>query len=423
MDNILNKTLYGQPFYQIIAKQYLDIKDLFKIRQVCNKWRKKITIDYMENIIANKVSSVLNKIFGNKLMEIIKYFNCVISGSFILQVIYDQWWDGDIDIYLSKKYFGDIIKIFETINTGLDYKIDILENKNLSYGGNTCAKISSIANIRYSNNVKLQFIALDIGEDNDKYDEIIKIRNNISNTFDLDICKNAIYFDDGKLCCNLMYPTNVITKTSNFPLFFPLNKTIGRVSKYVGRGIQLYDKYNINDYITFYMYKKKQKFCCNFDNNAYKIYKSLEKDKISLRNGTIINHLDKYVIGECDDYCIFKMFKINIVHYHGSTNLQHTKYSDGQILIFIKNMIDVQYSIDFRKLPTDLIVTLKRLKNSMNDTNDKYNKYNKIEEYVNNKQSHGSNIVINNKDNYKINIVKLSTKIEKLTIANCICNL
>jgi hypothetical protein len=80
MDSILNKTLYGQPFYQIIAKQYLDIKDLLKIRQVCNKWRKKITIDYMENIIANKVSYTLDKIFDNKLMKIIKFFNFVISG-------------------------------------------------------------------------------------------------------------------------------------------------------------------------------------------------------------------------------------------------------------------------------------------------------------------------------------------------------
>lgn len=222
-------------------KDYLCFIDKFKLKLTCKEYSN-IKLDFKEDF-CNKLGKIIDdpQEFCNQM----KINNTYIAGSFILDIIYGTEFSNDIDIYESdkncKKYSdtqfskeNDILKFLQYIYT-LDLKNNDRDSKSEPsiYEG----FIYMIRNYELKKSgVILQHIIL----------RTDKVKKFISNSFDLDICKN--YFDGEKLQIKnldkLLCKKDYIKPLSLLMEFYAYDEqncgyTINRMNKYIYRGFDI----------------------------------------------------------------------------------------------------------------------------------------------------------------------------------------
>lgn len=178
----------------------------------CNKRLRQLSI-FNFNLLLKKRITTLN--INTNLIELINK-NCVISGSFMLQLLKNvNYYNSDIDIYVKKDYESDIINFLNTNNF-------ILQEPNPNYdfhsNWNVCSFIDSFDN-------KIDLIITD----GDQRDFIKDFDLNIvKNYYDGNIYFNSYLINNKTQVVDINYET-LPSKINHF-------KRIKRINKYLKRG-------------------------------------------------------------------------------------------------------------------------------------------------------------------------------------------
>lgn len=312
--------------------------DAYSFITTCKSLHAKYNIK--QNLI-NEINHRLSDIFGDKLnafKELMKNTCSVISGSFLIQCLLDEYWENsDIDIYIPMKenniyqptkhmsyiksdvdnfmfymmsfhgshsnYEGEISDYIKYVRTYYPSKIvEIMEDGSIR---NTFDNEKS-KNSHYN----VQIIGLDIDK------TYPSVKSFIDETFDFTICKNVYYYNgtDNVALSNLH---EIFTRETNFIS-----------TRYLSSSIQRYHKYKQKGNITF-----KNKHTLTY-NEIKDINKTME---IHLHHTSIHQQIitdffkDGAIIHVCScecngmykcgtHYCIIHFIDENIKHTHFSAN-------------------------------------------------------------------------------------------------------
>ena len=224
--------------------------------KLCNKfWNKYITLSMIKESIIKEMTIRLIAIFGDKYDEFNKILDttkAVISGSFIIQCILGEHWEGsDIDIYFptinNKKYLTDCHNpyyelekfLYETVKFDMKrseraisrYKRDQSNDK---------LSIEYVRNYETETN-SIQIIQAKIENNHNKMKEFIY------DTFDFDICRNVYYIDSGKIYLNILKLNDILNKISEFKIGYRVGSSIQRYEKYTKRGFNIINNMTYNE--------------------------------------------------------------------------------------------------------------------------------------------------------------------------------
>lgn len=296
-EDILCDVFYNDPLCKIC--QFLDPTSIYNL-SLTTKTFMPIIIqsNMMHNSIINNVNDNLYKMFDNKTKEfknLLEKYKCVISGSFIVQSIIDEYWEGsDIDIYFPI----DDTFISNDENTIVETDLDkficaipnmVEEHAGSTYGGTDVPEIkwcrTYVVEYKKGNMLKpwkIQIIFVDLDrkikdiDDDDELflddmapsineieinskkndeisDKVNKTETNlvsdnqlntdlwsyIKKSFDFNICKNMYYFDFVDDCFKSYRLKDVITRNTKLSLKAPNNNIISRYEKYTNRGFTI----------------------------------------------------------------------------------------------------------------------------------------------------------------------------------------
>ncbi len=246
---------------------YLLHQDIYLLSW-CNKSLKLLIIDLLKSYLICKINNKLLQIFGNSFLQfkqLLKESAVVISGSFVLETILDENYDGDIDMYqvgYCERYkFSDLDKYMYTAGN-ISGSTNMIEDDGWihCYGPlfNTGSEIIRKITNYTINGKKVQIVHLDDNCSNIENDEkqlintntqitrFNKIRQHVAD-FDFDICKSIYYRDDKGDHLEIDYIDNIFAK--NTPFKFKTTgmvSSVGRAKKYSERGF----KFNIENFIT-----------------------------------------------------------------------------------------------------------------------------------------------------------------------------
>lgn len=236
MDNII----LTDPFLYIISL-YLCPKDLLSLKFTSKTLDKIINKKMFNNFVIKNVNSRLYHIFGEKLNEfkkIIQSTKCFISGSFIVQTILGEQWDGsDIDIYTTDGTDEEPPIIENYLRETMNF------NSETRYGARTLyitdnLKITSVKDFLDPFEYKrIQIIRIEIN--NNSFDDA---KNYIHETFDFDICKNLYYIDTNELLSiyhpNDIYNNIIYIESESDEICYP-SKITDRYLKYIYREFKI----------------------------------------------------------------------------------------------------------------------------------------------------------------------------------------
>lgn len=283
MDDILNKTIFGNPLSIII--KYISLTDLYNLSLICKKMYKilhnKILPIFKSNIVNN-----LKYIFKDQYIIFIKQmykYQAKIYGSFIIQCLLEETYDNsDVDIFIDNQYNFDKFTKY-MINT---------------YNNICCRNLydTNVINTNVNNKL-IQFI-----------------HNTNKQQFDFNICEGTISFDNNndiiinKLNYSCIFNKTCVINNDEYKI-----NTMQRLIKYANRGfifntnidVLLYVEYNIvmnnlfNDYhIYFYPY---------IDKNIWSQHTKTTKE--------FQYNDDTYKILKCSKSCSTNIY-LNIDHLH-----------------------------------------------------------------------------------------------------------
>lgn len=235
----------------------LPLKDVYNFSQIVTNHKDFI---YQRTIL--EIRKRLKEIFQDNLDEflnLLQQTGAIISGSFILQCILNEYWESDIDIYFPIQ--DNEIK--ETPSQNPTSEIDDFLYKSRMqmtgyfaanrYGSDVDLKIKWIRNYKKLDEDKFyksykHFSRSEIEKmgENNKYTfqtilvDINKseMQNFIVNTFDFDICKNIF---DG----NTLYIHNIkdiVERKTQFKYSYRIQSSLLRCKKYEGRGFEIIGK-------------------------------------------------------------------------------------------------------------------------------------------------------------------------------------
>jgi hypothetical protein len=212
--------------------------------------------------------------------------NAVVSGSFILQMILGEKWNGsDIDIFSSApnltrknmpaKYaavrFGELFTLIEHVlysdmtpdeyDTDLGHWARIANEEDLSDGGkligNGCparyralfGKRNLVRSVREYPLSKARETELDSFQIITVHEDT-NIRNFVNESFDFDICKNVFQYvscpsdmtnQRPKMYLRLFKPLEIVDRVTGFKATSDLRTSLARCKKYMARGFKFYD--------------------------------------------------------------------------------------------------------------------------------------------------------------------------------------
>jgi hypothetical protein len=335
MTNIIEIDPLENIIYHLIPKDLYSLKLTSKLSFI--KINKKIINKSIINIINNK----LFEIFGDKLGEfkdILRETKAVISGSFIIQCILNEFWDkSDIDIYMpfiDNKYY-DANKVILSIyyERPIVDRFTILENFLYDNGNyinyndyDFLLNNKKIYGTRdYSiNNINIEIIHININKKKFKY-----TKKFIMDTFDLDICKN-LYFINNEDNIDIYKLNDIFNKTCDFnhcPNGFNI---FNRFNKYIERGFvinnnvsyliladKLYDDYNNR---THYIFEVKEYNDCEYEVisggveiiRKYCSYLYIQKNLVKLEKYDYYTKIN----WNCDKNCLINFCNCDDVHIH-----------------------------------------------------------------------------------------------------------
>jgi hypothetical protein len=243
---------------------YLCYIDVQCLSIACPTIRKYINPKYynINNIIFNRLSILLGNINATKLLENI-HDTRVISGSFILQCIYNTFWSTDIDIYqYDEQYFSLNIPIIYNNNNRL---IKHKNGYNVIYNLNPdpiMISNSDMFRLLLSKKLKLDYLddyynrsrypmfpaEIDTYHNDKMSIDFIKVYNDnsynniykfIHENFDISICK--VIYDGNKL--HILNFNELATKSGIVKYVDndtnTIDKTNERIKKYEQRGFKL----------------------------------------------------------------------------------------------------------------------------------------------------------------------------------------
>lgn len=327
---------------------YLHPIDIYHLKSSCLFF---YNLD-MKKYIIDKINERLFEIFGDRLSDFkqcLKNTGAVISGSFLLQCVLNERWEGsDIDIYVP--IIGNNISRIEGgyIKSALDdfmhYEMK-LDGSHDNYAEEINNNIKWVRNYRKHFNdqssTTIQIIGLYIDKN------IESLQYEIDQMFDFDLCKNIYYYNgrDNIILSNLY---DICNKMTHFKSSRLLRSSLERYHKYKRRGftfknkntlcyddIKSFDnplllvvaedcKSDISKILSFFKYhdpiicdKIKGKIIwCHHD--ILKMNKQFGEKLIC--GHTYNNKIP--LINECGDHCIIKFCNDTIKHHH------NTSYSD-----------------------------------------------------------------------------------------------
>jgi len=316
----MDQVICGDP-YKYHIKNYINSQDRYNLRLVCKLYHKYLPTP--EQLVYNNLS----KIFGNytsAFLEKLEQVGAIISGSFILESILEESWNGDIDIYLQSddKYKFSILENFLYYDLRSDHESSHSEYDFMNDEINIKYHIQIIRNYKY-NNKNISIININYSNNSNDF---------IKDTFDFDILKNI--YTKNKL---IMYNKDqVYSKTTQFKSTNCLSSSILRYNKYLSRGIifnniesityediNRYSNYidldhtiqeiiiiNITDIGSHFMSKDDR-----FDDyrGSYYCQEISKQDDCYLISKNIQNN------SKCEDICPLKMLNKKETHYHTTT--------------------------------------------------------------------------------------------------------
>lgn len=306
--------------------------------------------------VLSEIENRLRDIFDDlpQFLQILAKSKSVISGSFIIQCILNEYWnDTDIDIYIPIK--GNNI----TGYTENDNPITIMEDylyKTMKfthyeaanrYGHdiNTEKLIFNWIRNYLKGNYSIQVIQVNIDEN------ISEVKNFIHQTFDFDICKNIYNFAENQSYLSLYKMNQICSKMTKFKCAYRLGSSIERCKKYQKRGFVFtnlnklsYEKLANKSpvpYGTGLNHVSIFKIRKGIRESEEGIYHLISGNKnileeawgygkvIEIVSRGIILRDDSYNVGECPKNCIVKFChnKINHIHYKG-VHLGHGSCTD-----------------------------------------------------------------------------------------------
>lgn len=216
-----------------LVQNHLSCADLHSLATV-NKYVYNYCKQLFGNIYMKKINNRLEDIFSDNTAKFLKLLddeNAYISGSFILQCLMNEHFNGsDIDIFLPDRHINHV---YSNPSTGRGFSpVEDLLYKDLGYewkdgneyGSHIETKQFKISFIRTyaKNNVNIQFIH--VGNSDTK--------EFIANTFDFNICKNIyrnkyLYVDSFE---------DIIYKETKFKYALHSGNSVERCAKYQKRG-------------------------------------------------------------------------------------------------------------------------------------------------------------------------------------------
>lgn len=190
---------------------------------------KNIKNKIIENI-TRQVSAIFKYDFDD-LMNLLHMCREVISGSFILQCILNEYWeDSDIDFYVVDNGYSEFPILLRRL----------LSPTSISVIGTNGGYLDSFKTInvqRYTHKIHLNYI--------NSYHNIDFIEF-INTNFDFNICKNVfcILFDIPILSIHSIY--DIYTRTTNFKSTTDYDISIEKCQKYENRGFTFKNKPDIH---------------------------------------------------------------------------------------------------------------------------------------------------------------------------------
>ena len=233
-------------------------------------------------IESGKINSSL---IGDQFVNMIRKTGSLVSGSFVLQCIYDECWTSDIDLYTNQNNYRAVVQFFEekmyerlsveksgNYKTYLDriiYRFENVDVDVLIYTGEFKTDTLSASKCQsQSDQLEIKKLKLEVSEHDKKSSKSNRILNLYPlQKFDLDICK--VYFDGYKFG---LFDKNQLTSRrsvlnheryedisiDDYPIVVKGNNylfgdnyfieqiirgiTNSRIRKYNGRGFKISDK-------------------------------------------------------------------------------------------------------------------------------------------------------------------------------------
>lgn len=241
MEEIIDSVVFRTDIFPKLAH-----KDIYVLSLTCKKFNNCFG-KFLEESILNKINEELREVFGDKMVgfkKLLSESNAVIAGSFILQCMLDEYWEGsDIDIFIPVmgNYPDNNVWMDKEGNTG--YVPGLSDSKNYSFD-NLAYPIpyTSIENFLYKENVfenaidqTPRYRSLSIMEyeiicvrtyESKKYNiqtihvkadkTTNRINDFIHTTFDFDICKNTYSIENDIEKINTHDENNIFNKILHY---------------------------------------------------------------------------------------------------------------------------------------------------------------------------------------------------------------
>lgn len=202
--------------------------DLYRLSYVSKYYNKYINFNDIKITIINNINKRLKQILESnydKFMKYVSLHGVGISGSFIIQCILGEYYDGsDIDLY---SYLPIDNKAFLDIFTENDLNETQQEFFKL-YGD--LPQITDIINTNLKNKHKLQNIYMN--ENTKSFDDLKKY---VTESFDFNICKNIFAIVDNKPVLYVHNISHIINKCEILTQFNLTEKKKSRMEKYESR--------------------------------------------------------------------------------------------------------------------------------------------------------------------------------------------
>jgi hypothetical protein len=330
---------------------------LYNLKHTSKYYYKNINTKIITNAIIPNIHRRLKQMLNEKYDKFIKYIdkNSVsISGSFILQCILDEHYEGsDVDLYSYLSY-----------NDEMWYSLIDMEDldetqKTLAEDYAILPDIHDVINGHIKNGQKLQNIQLN---NISNYEEL---KNYIINKYDMDICKNIFTIVNGK---SMIYFHNLNKIMNKRDIITDRNidaRRMQRIDKYKSRGFNIKFKYDVfnkldhiyheNCYYPFLVYKNDSlgKFeMLTFLGLVFNRIDILYKYNINNGDIELCNDIQKYIEDnatiekiECFKYLFIAKMKSILKHIYEGTTSTHTSYLGKHI---IPNLNCRTYNCDVR---------------------------------------------------------------------------
>lgn len=353
--------------------KYFNVVSVYRLKLTCKQYNEYIDENVFNEIIADKIEKRLKSYVEDydEFLIFMKSTKAFISGSFIIQTILDERFEGsDIDIYIPTannktelevtQDFKDFAKLSEYKFYDADAQMTSVKiHRLVNYFGPIPGQTEASQSYRwyslrsfYKNKYqlaerKLQLIYVDI--DNDQQ----SIIDYLTEYYDFDICKN--FYQNRKVYTTKL--NQIFNKQLNFKLsqhHWKTDRTVDRAIKYQNRGFTIINNYSLaelcKEKIITYHVK-----CISKINDKYYIIKgdstsSIEEDKNRIQScfGCYNNYNNFH-----NEYSLDQKFlrnNPNVIYLNNSDNL------NGFCGLKLSRYIDFYYPNKSTKLYWDKLL-------------------------------------------------------------------